>query len=357
MGRLSDAWRALRSWRRIYFTRGGVLFALGTFAVGFAAMNTGNNLLFLLLGAMLGSIALSGWLSEQAIRGLDVRRRVPRGATVQRPVRITYEVRNEKSRFPTYALELREGELPEAAYVARAAPGETVTVRSRHRFLRRGVYPLRTLTLSTSFPFGLFRKERDLEIPGELVIWPRTDRAVRPVAVTGDRARFRSSVPADHPGGRGEYRALREYRPGDDPRDIHWRSTASQGKPVVKEYERDGSLGAWICLDAGGDPGPGAEVAVEMAAALAARFARRGRRFGLVTSRARVDAGSGPAQLERVLDALARVEFDPGEPAAAPPVERERCVLVTTTGRGAGAYGDILVTGRSGSPIAPEGVA
>ncbi len=320
-------------------------------------MNTGNNLLFLLLGAMLGSIALSGWLSERAIRQLEVRRRVPRGATVDRPVRIAYEVRNHKKRIPTYSLELREEGLPDSAFVAGVAPGETVTVRSEHRFVSRGVYPLETLTLATSFPFGLFRKERDLQVPGELVVWPRTDRRVRSVAVAGERARFRGPAPAGLAGGRGEYRALREYRPGDDPRDIHWRSTASYGEPVVKEYERDGARSVWICLDGGAEPGDPAEAAVEVAAALAARFARRGRRFGLATSGWRVDPGSGPVQLERALDALARVEFHPEAPAAAPPVERERCVLVSLTGRGAGAFGDVVIVGPESGPLAAETTA
>ena len=47
-------------------------------------MNTGNNLLYLLLGAMLGLIAVSSWLSEQAIRGLEIKRLTPRGVTVGR---------------------------------------------------------------------------------------------------------------------------------------------------------------------------------------------------------------------------------------------------------------------------------
>ena len=73
-----DIWREIRAWRRIHFTGGGLVFTLGAFAVGFAAMNTGNNLLYLLLGAMLGFITVSGWLSEQAIRGLVIHRHVPR---------------------------------------------------------------------------------------------------------------------------------------------------------------------------------------------------------------------------------------------------------------------------------------
>ena len=75
--RLRAALPRFRVRRRLRYTRGGVLFTVGALTVGFAAVNTGNNLLYLLLGAVLGFIALSGWLSEQALRGLEVRRVVP----------------------------------------------------------------------------------------------------------------------------------------------------------------------------------------------------------------------------------------------------------------------------------------
>ncbi len=79
--------KRLHAWSRIRFTRAGLVFTLGSFAVGFAAFNTGNNLLYLLFGSMLGLIVVSGWLSEQVIRDLTVYRRVPRGVTVGNPVK------------------------------------------------------------------------------------------------------------------------------------------------------------------------------------------------------------------------------------------------------------------------------
>src|SRR5690606_40187189 len=121
-------WRRVRAWRRIHFTAGGVAFTVGTFAVGFAALNTGNNLLYLLLGSMLGFIAVSGWLSEQAIRGLVVERRVPRAVTVERDLVLTYQVRNEKKRLPSLAVEIHERGLPEPAFLAHVPAGGRATI-------------------------------------------------------------------------------------------------------------------------------------------------------------------------------------------------------------------------------------
>ena len=344
---LRDTWRRLRAWRRIRFTTGGAVFTAGAFAIGFAAVNTGNNLLYLLLGAMLGFIALSGWLSEQTLRGLEVRRWTPRGVTVGKTARITYYVTNRKRRLPTLAVYLIEEGLPRAACIVRLDAGESITVRSENHFIRRGVYPLEALTLSTAFPFGLFTKERDLALSGELVIWPRADRPVPLPAPPGGRNRpAYSDANGVTLGGRGEYRGLREYRAGDDPRDIHWRSTARTGKPVVREYDQDAAETIWICLDTRDEAGQRAEGALETAASLLARAYQEGRRFALATPTGCVEAGTGSAQLERVLDVLARVDFQRSGPRLAPPTDPARCILVSISGAGRSSYGAYVRAGK-----------
>ena len=349
---LRKAWRRLRGWRRIRFTLAGALFSVGSLAIGFAAVNTGNNLLFLLFGAMLGFIALSGWLSELVLRQLEIRRRTPRGVTVERPLRITYYVTNRKRWFPTLAVYLIETGLPEPAFIGRVGADESLAVGSENRFVQRGVYPLETLTLSTSFPFGLFTKERDVPLPGELVIWPRSDRPVRLSVPPGGRGRpefLDSSEGA--PAARGEYRGLREYRVGDDPRDIHWKTTAKIGTPVTREYDQDANETIRICLDTRGEPGEAAEAAIEVAAAVAARAYQRGRPFGITTCTSDLASGGGSGHFDRVLDLLARVDFDPSAPRLAPPTDPMRCVLVSVSGAEKASYGAYIVpAGSSGGP-------
>jgi uncharacterized protein (DUF58 family) len=337
----------VRGRRRIRFTAGGIAFTVGTTAVGFAALNTGNNLLYLLLGAMLGFIAVSGWLSEQAIRNLSIERKVPRGITVGRDVTLTYHVRNEKARLPSLAVEIREHGLPESAFLSHVSPGGYATARSSNGFVRRGVYPLGTLTLSTAFPFGLFRKERDLQMPGEIVVWPRHDRPVRDPAPAAGRRPRATEHERGARGSRGEYRSLRPYRTGDDPRDIHWKSSARLRAPVVREYERGAADTLWICLDTRGADGDAAERAVEIAASLAARSAHERRPFAVVAGQAVVEPGADLETLERALDVLARVDFSPEAPPPSPPVGRERCVLVSLSG--AAGFSDVLLVGPSGA--------
>ena len=347
-GAVSAAWAwfmALRNrvngWRRVQFTKAGLVFSLGAFAIGFVAFNTGNNLLYLLFGAMLGLIVVSGWLSEQVIRQLAVYRRVPRGTTVGNPTRICYEVENRRKRIPSLALEVGEAGLQERGFLPFIAPGGRGRTQAETTFVQRGIFELTAVRVSTSFPFGLFLKSRDLPLSGELVIWPRSDRAVRPPDPGGGATHRAAAFLGVAAGTRGEYRGLRTYRPGDDPRDIHWRTSARLGQPMVREYEEGDSEALWLCLDSGGPPGERAEIAIEIVASLAARAFREGRRFGFFSHHQTIEAGLGPGQLERILGALARVDFSPDTPLPRPPIARRRCVLVTLRPGAGRGFGDI----------------
>lgn len=349
--------RAAREWsrwlhwfrppRRLRFTRTGLMLTGVIGALGFAALNTGNNLLYLVLGALLGLIMVSGWLSEQMLRHNQIHRRLPRAAVAGEPLRLTYEVTNHKRRLPTLSVELREAQFGEAAYLPSAWPGKTGQARANILPPKRGVYALSRIIVSTSFPFGLFIKERDLELHGYLTIWPRTDRAVRTPRVAGELARRTGDNTARTAGlGRGDYRGLRSYVPGDDPRDVHWRSSARLRQPVVREFERDASESMWVCLDLRAPSDDRAEEAVEIAAALVARAIREGHRVGFASNDTLIEPGSGPGQLEHVCDALARARFRRDAPPLVQPASGEDCVLVTATGRAVGSYADTFAAGE-----------
>jgi uncharacterized protein (DUF58 family) len=338
-------WHKLREWlrppRRLRFTRAGVFFTLGVIALGFATLNTGNNLLYLLLGALLGLIVVSGWLSEQAIRNVRIVRRTPHGVAGE-PLNISYEVHNGKPRLPTLALELREADARISAFLGAVPPGKSATTRVAVTFPRRGLYRLHQFTLSTTFPFGLFIKERDFVFPGSVVVWPRSDRRVREPRKPGNRARRvgaeQASVLA---GGRGDFRSLRPYRAGDDPRDVHWRSTARYAEPVVREFERESAETLWLALELRTREEEAAEQLIEIAASLAARAIARGERAALVTNDVIIDPGSGEAQLERIFDALARARIRADAPAMRSPVPAQQCVHLAVQ-PAPGDWGDIF---------------
>ncbi len=96
--------RWLRPPRVLRPTRAGWIFFAIIFGVGFAALNTGNNLLYLVLSLMLSFLALSGIMSESALRGIVIRRRLPRELYAQRENSVLLEIANQQRRVPAFAI-------------------------------------------------------------------------------------------------------------------------------------------------------------------------------------------------------------------------------------------------------------
>lgn len=299
--------------------------------MGLAAVNTGNNLLYVLFGALLGTLVLSRILSERSLRGIRVQRTLPRAVTAGQPFRIGYSFQNISRWMPGVAVEARDRTVGGAGFAVEVPPRSSVSVKATGQAVmpHRGVYRLDGITISTGFPFGFFRREWDVDQTANLVVWPRSDREPAPELWGEERVvgrRLGSARPAT---GRGEFRALREYRSGDDRRDIHWKRTARVGTPIIREYEHGSGETVWICLDTSHPPGPAAEDAVERAASSAAYALSDGRRVGLLHPGHRINPDMGQPQLERILDELAAVDFDSTEPLPEAPTRGRRMVVIT----------------------------
>src|SRR4051812_26082482 len=146
-----------------------------TIAIGLAATNTGNNLLFLVLGLMLASIVVSGILSEQSLRGVRVERRLPAAATVGQPALVGLLAHNGKARAPSFSLELREagGQVAGRGFLVILPAQQAAEVAYRFVPDRRGVHRFERLEVATRAPFGLFEKSRPLDAPAEMIVFPR----------------------------------------------------------------------------------------------------------------------------------------------------------------------------------------
>lgn len=226
--------------RKLKFTREGKYFLGITLGVGFAAINTGNNLLYLLLGMMLSLIIVSGVMSELSLRTLTVKRRLPVRAQVGRSHLVEIEVYNNKKQVPSYAIEvedLRAGQpADKRCFFLKISPRSTQIAAYRRTPLRRGVERHTGFRIATRFPFGLFEKSREVQAPDELVIYPAVDPVRLPQRGQGD------NTGDSGPMGRGageEIYALRNMRDGDDPRDIYWRKSTLPGLTVLRERARE----------------------------------------------------------------------------------------------------------------------
>jgi uncharacterized protein (DUF58 family) len=298
------------SWRRkLKFTRLGRWYCGLTLGIGLAAINTGNNLLFLVLGLLLGSIVVSGIISENALLRVSLSRRLPQAATAGEPTLVGLVARRS-GRLPGFSLELREagGEVEGKGYLLVLPAGATQEVTYRFTPQRRGLHKFAQLEVSTRSPFGLFEKSRPIDAPDELLVYPR---AVPPPPVQVRSPGREGDQPRQRVGHGQEVHGLRDHRAGEDVRSIHWKSSARAARLVAVEREEERRARVCVELDHRGLSGEPLERAVEQAAALFVRSLDQGAEAALALSGYTLPAASGPEQVRQGLRALALAEAAP----------------------------------------------
>jgi uncharacterized protein (DUF58 family) len=225
--------------RRLRITFEGKAFLLITLGVGVAAINTGNNLLYLAFSMNLSLILVSGFLSEWTLRRVSLSARAASEAFAGQESFLAVTCSARGKRFPSISLSalLRfDGETVTVRFPD-VAPGGSATRVAAFRPARRGRIRSLAATLSTRFPFSLFEKSMDLEVPSELLVYPR------PLPPDPVGPGFREPGPSGNPWAAGRSgafpRGAREHLPGDPVRDIHWKATARMEKWMVKEREAE----------------------------------------------------------------------------------------------------------------------
>ncbi|MHB8834762.1 MAG: DUF58 domain-containing protein [Candidatus Methylomirabilia bacterium] len=280
---------------------GGVAISL-VLAAGIVAVNSGNNLLFLVVASLLAAIALSGLLGHHNLRRVGLRLIAPDEAWAGRPVSVRAELVNGRRRLPAFLLAL--GEKPGAAAdtVLEIPPGGRVEAALTLTFPKRGVQPWPVYALTSEFPFGLIRRGGLVRPPGLCLVYPS------PLAVPWEIAEA-----PEHEGEllsrrglgvSGDYRGLRDYVPGDSFSRIQWSSWLRLRRLQTKEFEAEGAPTAVYRFDA--VPGPGTEERLGQLTWLVRAGLRRGRNVGLVLPGETIPPGSGSIHRRKLLTALAR---------------------------------------------------
>jgi uncharacterized protein (DUF58 family) len=248
-------WAKVAKWlkppRKLKFTREGKYYLGITLGVGFAAINTGNNLLYMLLGMLLSLIVVSGVMSDLSLRQLTVTRRLPARAQVGRAHLVEIEVYNHKKRVPSYAIEvedLRAGQpADKRCFFLKISPSSAQVAAYRRTPAKRGRDRHTGFRIATRFPFGLFEKSREVETEGDLIIYPAVDPIRLP---TEDPGRRTGGVGASGRGGGDETFGLRIMREGDDPRDIYWRKSTMRDQLILRERARETRPDVELVIDA-----------------------------------------------------------------------------------------------------------
>ncbi len=309
-------------------TAQGIIFGAVTISAGVLGFAIVNNFVILVFCLMTAAFAFSAWYPFFSILRIGLRRRIPLEIFAGRPAEFVLSVRQKSAFLPAYALSIRDllewfpaGRAPEAAVLC-AAPRRTEHAKYGVRFQRRGVYGGGDCQVRTSFPFGFFSASVRSRAESEFTVFPK----LRYVG-TGSPGSCMTGMDRPSPerfGGDSEFKRLREYVCGDNPKAIHWKSTAKHGKLMVRDEERYELKRAAIVMDTKQPSLKGRvkgfvafERAVSLAASAAVMLEEEGYIYRMLTTGGK-DGPAVPARggghLRAILTTLASVQASPSDP-------------------------------------------
>jgi len=303
-------------------TKEGIRFILASLLIAAAALNTGNNLIYLILSFMLSLALLSVVLLRVNLAGLslEVFTCVPIFAGEEALSEIG--VTNRKRFIRSFSVRVSSAGTVSPVYFTTIPHRKTVKKEIGLSFKRRGLYTYGDFRIQSGFPFILFEQEKAMRINGDVLVYP----ALRDVGslipkITGGKGggSLRTRGAGD------DMYSIREFRYGDDWRRIHWKVSAKATALLVKEYADHGINKTTIIIDnlaadysilhkavnGRRDEETSDEVfeeVVSLAGSLARFFLDRGHFVRVFSCKKMIPFGTGHEQLFKILDVLALIE-------------------------------------------------
>lgn len=328
--------------RKRYFeiTFPGLVFVAVSLFVLLAAVNSQTNLLFFAFGLMFGAVLVSALLGAVMLRRIEITRITADHAAAGAPAEIHYRVSNLKRTWPSFAMRVADVRFSGAmlrspdAYCLHLAPGASTTLMTHFVPAGRGRLEFSEIRVACSFPFGFINRAVHFIKPQSVVVYPRVGELTRGIAMRCRESLSGGALTANVRGGQDEFYGLREYRPGDNIRTIHWRRTARTGELMVREMTATAPPQLIVALDLRGretvpDFAAQAERAIELAASVVCYGFLENYAIGLYVPGLQmpdlVEPRMGRDNRARLLEALALIDvgaLNVGAPA--PPALRDK---------------------------------
>jgi hypothetical protein len=265
----------MRNRPRLTFTRGGKVFFVSTVALGIAALNSGNNLLYLVLSMMLSLILSSGVLSSLNLHKIRVKRSVHRYQMADESIDIELTLNNAKKKWPSLGLNLQDAiritcyephvDTPKKEikrlYIFSIHAKQAINKSYNFILKKRGVYSIQGVRISTQFPFALFEKSIYLSINSKIYVLPpshkinfeyytnglhdlltSTDQSTKTSATAPSAHLSSISSPQSHQTSPiqttdMEFSHIRPLQVGEGLKHIHWKASARKGEWMRYVYE------------------------------------------------------------------------------------------------------------------------
>ena len=272
--------------------------------LGFAAVNTGNNLLYLLVSALLGFMSVSGVLGKWNLSKLEVRYLPPDEIYDGLPTLLGIELINRRRWLPIFLMEIivadRTVFLPLVDQRQGRQKSLEITLNGRGR------RQLPAVSVRSRFPVNFFIRSQSLIIDQEVTVFPMPQpcpdlRQVDPGGGQGTQQNWQK-------GYEGDIDRISDYQGGEPLKSIHWKLTARHDRLKVKELSA--TTRKPVVLDLAELPGPGLEQRLRYASYLVTKWLRDGWPVGLKAGSLDLPPGLGQRHKLLLLQALAHYGQD-----------------------------------------------
>jgi uncharacterized protein (DUF58 family) len=237
---------------RYKVTRGGLLFTFAILVVAVSAILSANNLLFLIVAAMMATLLISGLISRLCLAGLELEFQLPEHVPAGRDVPARLLVRNHKWFIPSFSIHLEairdplSPTLKSGVYFPLIASGASMEAVVDVNFPRRGTYRQNSFAFSTGFPFGFLERTARVTLRREMVVYPCIDPQP---GFDNLLAGIAGEIETHYRGlGRDFYR-IRPYEAMESSRHVDWKASAHTGSLQIREFARELEQTVEIFLD------------------------------------------------------------------------------------------------------------
>jgi uncharacterized protein (DUF58 family) len=250
---MKDLWIRLRDLlegnMRQQITKLGLLFSVTVALVGLAAFVSANNLLFLLLAALLATMLISGFVSRLGLANLQLNLETPEHIAARRPIQGRLRLRNRKFLTPSFSLRVSGAEgsgLRQVLYMPVVPARSAIDTPVELWFERRGVYRENTFAIESRFPFGFTHRRAQVRLEREVLVYPCIDPQPGFETTLSDIA---GEVEARQRGVGSDFYRIRPYEFLESARHVDWRATAHTGDLQIREFAREQERAVTIFLD------------------------------------------------------------------------------------------------------------
>lgn len=215
-----------------------------------AATNTKANLLHLLTSFFLALLVFSWFLAKRNLAAIQVNIESPPEIFAGTAFSMRYLITNQ-SGYRKFAISCLDVLMNYQLMVLEIPALSTLELHRHYQrgFLNRGRKQWTQFSLHTAFPFGFFQCAKQIVANHEILVLPRP-LPVLNISIPHHWGTFHQGKSVSVPRASSqEFANLREYKPGDSQKNIHWKATAKTNQLIIKEFEEQLPAGVTLIVD------------------------------------------------------------------------------------------------------------